>query len=125
MRVAVVDLGMGNLHSVAKGLAAAGADVAVGAAPGGARPLDGLCVPGQGVFSTCMDRLAGTGWDAAIREWIDEGHPYLGICLGMQVLFDDSEEAAAHAPGNGAPKGLGVLAGRVTRLPPGVTVPHM
>jgi imidazole glycerol-phosphate synthase subunit HisH len=123
MRVAVVDLGMGNLHSVAKGLAAAGADVDVVSAPAQARTHEALCVPGQGIFSRCVDRLGAAGWDEAMREWIDRGRPYFGICLGMQVLFDDSEETGH--PGGGPSTGLGVIPGRVARLPSGVTVPHM
>lgn len=78
-RVAVLDLGIGNLHSVAKALAAAGADVALVSAPFDAGAYDGLCVPGQGIFSVCVDRLASTGGDDMVRNWISSGKPYLGM----------------------------------------------
>jgi glutamine amidotransferase len=120
VRVAVLDLGMGNLHSVAKALVAAGADVAVTSQPGDLNGCDGLCVPGQGIFSICAERLARSGADDVVRTWIAEERPYLGICLGMQVLFESSDEM-----GPPQPQGLGVVGGRVTRLPATVTVPHM
>lgn len=105
---------MGNLRSVAKALERAGAtvDVSTRLDP----TADGLVVPGQGAFGSCVralgDRLAD------VRAWIDEGKPYLGICLGLQILFDDSEEEA------GAP-GTSVLPGSVTRLPDDVKLPHI
>jgi glutamine amidotransferase len=111
---------MGNLHSVAKALVAAGADVAVTSQPTDLYGCDGLCVPGQGIFSMCAERLATSGADDVVRTWIAEERPYLGICLGMQVLFESSDEAGPPARG-----GLGVVGGRVTRLPATVTVPHM
>ncbi|MFN2587291.1 MAG: imidazole glycerol phosphate synthase subunit HisH [Actinomycetota bacterium] len=117
MRVAVVDHGMGNLRSVAKALEAAGADVAFAGDPRAAEECDGLCVPGQGIFGRCMEALAGCAFDVLIREWIAAARPYLGICLGMQVLLDSSEEGSA--------PGLGVVPGSVRRLPAGVTVPHI
>jgi glutamine amidotransferase len=108
---------MGNLRSVSKALEAAGAEVVLTPEPGAAEGCQGLCVPGQGIFGRCMDALADTGFDATIPEWIGAGRPFLGICLGMQVLFESSEEGEA--------PGLGVLPGRVRRLPAGVTVPHI
>lgn len=141
-RVAVLDLGIGNLHSVAKALAAAGADVALVSAPFDAGAYDGLCVPGQGIFSVCVDRLTSTGGDDMVRNWISSGKPYLGICLGMQVLFEASDEGNPNSAlgemesqyrprrsrataGSTGREGLGVIRGRVTRLPSHVTVPHM
>lgn len=117
-RVAVVDHGMGNLRSVAKALEAAGADVAVTADPAETDPADALCVPGQGIFGRCVDALAARGLDDVIRSWVRADRPYLGICLGMQVLFSASEE-------RGPVEGLGLLPGRVTKLPSGVPVPHI
>ena len=78
---------------------------------------DALCVPGQGVFGRCMTALTDRGLDALIREWIERDRPFLGICLGMQVLFGSSEE--------GGVRGLDVFEGRVERLPDAVRVPHI
>jgi glutamine amidotransferase len=118
VRVAVLDHGMGNLRSVAKALEAAGGDVTVAARPADVRRADKLCVPGQGIFGRCMDNLSSRGLDEVVRAWIADGRPYLGICLGMQVLFDWSEE-------RGPRRGLGIIGGRVTRLPSSATVPHI
>ncbi len=113
----LVDHGMGNLRSVAKALEAAGARVTLTGDPAEASRCDGLCVPGQGIFGRCMTALGDSGFGAFARDWIGDGRPYLGICLGMQVLFESSEEGAA--------PGLGVLGGEVRRLPADVTVPHI
>jgi glutamine amidotransferase len=118
MLVAVLDHGMGNLRSVAKALEAAGADVVVTGEPADIARATGLCVPGQGIFGRCMDGLSATGLGDVVRSWIDAERPYLGICLGMQILFETSDE-------RGPQKGLGVLRGRVARLPSTVTLPHM
>jgi glutamine amidotransferase len=118
VRVAVLDHGMGNLRSVAKALEAAGADVVVTGEPSDIARADGLCVPGQGIFGRCMHSLEATGLGDLVRDWIRAERPYLGICLGMQILFESSEE-------RGPQPGLGVLRGRVARLPSRVTVPHM
>lgn len=109
---------MGNLRSVAKALEAAGATVVVTSETSEIESSDALCVPGQGIFGRCMTNLARDHFDDVVREWIDRERPYLGICLGMQILFDDSEE-------NDDVSGLGIVTGRVTRLPDSVTVPHM
>jgi imidazole glycerol-phosphate synthase subunit HisH len=116
VNIAVLDHGMGNLRSVARALETAGATVAVTADVGEIRRSDGLCVPGQGIFGRCMNALRGALGET-VRDWIDAGRPMLGICLGMQVLFESSEE-------DGAP-GLGLFSGPVTRLPATVTVPHI
>ncbi|HEX2296447.1 MAG TPA: imidazole glycerol phosphate synthase subunit HisH [Actinomycetota bacterium] len=113
----MVDHGMGNLRSVAKALEAAGARVSLTGDPDEARPADGLCVPGQGVFGRCMTALGTSGFGDLVREWTATGKPFLGICLGMQVLFEWSEEGDA--------AGLGLLEGEVRRLPDRVTVPHI
>lgn len=109
---------MGNLRSVAKALEAVGADVEVTADPSAIETAEKLCVPGQGIFGRCSDNLRATGLDRVITEWIAAGRPYLGICLGLQVLFDASEE-------NGLVAGLGLLSGQVERLSSAVRVPHM
>lgn len=118
MRVAVVDHGMGNLRSVAKALEAAGATVRVTSNAREIEGSDGLCVPGQGIFGRCMSNLQRSRLDEVIRGWIDRERPYLGICLGMQVLFTTSEEGSGH-------QGMGILEGEVKRLPRTVRVPHM
>ena len=107
-RVAIVDLGLGNLHSVAKAFERAGATAELSADPDTLLRADRLVMPGQGAFKECAHALAGEIGDA-VRAWIDSGRPYLGICLGMQALFESSEEA----PGE---KGLGIFAGEVRRF---------
>lgn len=109
---------MGNLRSVAKALEAAGTDVSVTSDAAEIEASDALCVPGQGIFGRCMTNLARDRFDELIRDWITRDRPYLGICLGMQVLFDESEE-------NDGVRGLGIVSGRVTRLPDTVRVPHI
>jgi glutamine amidotransferase len=117
MKVAVVDHGMGNLRSVARALEAAGADVEVTGDPSEIARRDGLCVPGQGIFGRCMASVFTTGIGEVVRDFIAGDRPFLGICLGMQILFDSSEEDDA--------PGLAVVPGKVTRLPSTVTVPHI
>lgn len=109
---------MGNLRSVAKALEAAGATVAVTSDADEIDRSDALCVPGQGIFGRCMTNLARSRFDELVREWIASERPYLGICLGMQILFDASEE-------NEDVAGLGIIPGTVTRLPGSVPVPHI
>jgi glutamine amidotransferase len=116
--VAVLDYGMGNLRSVAKALEAAGANAVVTSATSEVLPSEALCVPGQGIFGRCMDNLSAAGQDGLVRRWLEDGRPYLGICLGMQILFDSSEE-------RGPVAGLSVLPGEVQRLRGDVRVPHM
>lgn len=118
MRIALLDYGMGNLRSVSKALEAAGADVDITSDGSVIESADALCIPGQGILDRCMTNIARLEIADLIRSWIDQDRPYLGICLGMQLLFEDSEEA-------GGTKGLGIFGGRVTRLPDRVTVPHM
>lgn len=120
MRVAVVDVGMGNLRSVERALRAAGqarripVEVEVTRDPSVLRASDKLVMPGQGAFGPCARALFDSrGLGEALRERIAHGAPYLGICLGLQVLFESSEEA----PGV---SGLGVLRGTVARLAPGI-----
>ncbi|MFP5352698.1 MAG: imidazole glycerol phosphate synthase subunit HisH [Actinomycetota bacterium] len=134
MKVAVLDHGMGNLRSVAKALEAAGATVEVTSQQRAIQACDALCVPGQGIFGRCMTNLGRLQLTEVVRAWVDEERPYLGICLGMQVLFETSEEAAdAPAAGDregaavagGKQDGLGILGGEVRRLPGSVRVPHI
>lgn len=113
--IAVLDFGMGNLRSVAKAIERVGAAVDVTSEVPAAAA--GLVVPGQGAFGSCLANLGPARRDA-IARWIAEGRPYLGICLGLQILFESSEEAPAGP-------GLAVLPGKVVRFPGDVKVPHI
>jgi glutamine amidotransferase len=118
--IAIVDVCSGNLRSVERALAHVGGRVAITRDPDTVRRADKIVVPGQGAFNVFMRGLAERGLGDALREAIASHKPYLGICLGMQVLFEHSEE--------GDCTGLGVLAGRVTRLrptDPRLKIPHM
>lgn len=121
-RVAVADTGSGNLRSVEKALARAGADVVVTADAAVIAAADKLVVPGQGQFGAVMTGLdrAGGALRQAVLESLRTGKPYLGLCLGLQVLFESSEENPGIA-------GLGVLPGTVRRFSErsGLKVPHM
>jgi imidazole glycerol-phosphate synthase subunit HisH len=119
--IAVVDVCSGNLRSVERALAHVGADVVVTRDPDVVRRADKIVVPGQGAFGVFMQGLTSRGLADALREAITGGRPYLGICLGLQVLFDDSEEQAGCL-------GLGLIPGRVLRLrptDPRLKVPHI
>ena len=118
--IAIVDVCSGNLRSVERALEKVGADVVVTRDPDVVRRADKIVVPGQGAFGVFMKGLVERGLGDALREAIASGRPYLGICLGLQVLFDESEEQGPCA-------GLGVLRGRVVKLAPTATlkVPHM
>jgi glutamine amidotransferase len=112
------DYGSGNLHSAERALARAGAAVEVTAELGAAREADGLVVPGVGAYAACMAGLLAAGGDAPIADRLAAGRPVLGICVGMQVLFESGDE---HGVRTG---GLGTLPGAVTRLAAPV-LPHM
>jgi imidazole glycerol-phosphate synthase subunit HisH len=115
----VIDYGSGNLRSVCKALEAAGAAPKLVSRADELENLDAVVVPGVGAFAQCASSLRASGmWDP-VRDWAASGKPYLGICLGYQLLFESSEES----PGV---EGLGVLKGRVVRFPAGeLKVPHM
>jgi len=119
--IAIVDVCSGNLRSVERALEKVGADVVVTRDPETVRRADKIVVPGQGAFGVFMRGLTERGLGESLREAIASGRPYLGICLGLQVLFDESEEQGPCA-------GLGVLRGRVVKLAPSdprLKVPHM
>jgi len=119
--IAVIDTGICNLRSVTKALEAAGARPAVVRSPAelDASGAEGLVLPGVGALRDCVLSLRSSGLDASVRRWIALDRPFLGVCLGMQALFDTSEE--------GGVRGLGVFPGRVVRfrLAPPLKVPHM
>jgi glutamine amidotransferase len=116
--IAIVDYGAGNLHSIRQALARLELDARIVEAPAALRDAAALVVPGDGAFGPAAARLRALGWDARIRDHVRAGRPFLGICLGMQLLFDESEEDGRHA-------GLGIVPGRVVRLPDTVKVPHI
>jgi len=118
--VVVVDYGMGNLRSAQKGLEKAGIGAVVTSDPEEVRAADAVVLPGVGAFSDCMANLTKTDLVSPVMDAIDRGKPFLGICLGMQLLMTLSEEFGLH-------RGLGVIPGRVVRFDPGsgLKVPHM
>ena len=116
--VAVLDYGIGNLRSAQKGLERAGAEAHLTADPALIRRADGLVLPGVGAFGPCMAALEDAGLDGEARRAVEAGVPFLGICIGMQMLYEGSQEA----PGC---RGLGLLPGEVRRLPDGVKRPQM
>jgi glutamine amidotransferase len=118
VNVVVLDYGSGNLRSAERALARAGADVTVTADLDAARDADGLVVPGVGAFAACMAGIEAVGAGPVIADRVAAGRPVLGICVGMQVLFDSGDEHGA------VTKGLGVLPGEVRRLAAPV-LPHM
>jgi glutamine amidotransferase len=118
-RVGVIDYGMGNRRSVEKALERAGARASITADRMELRACDGLVLPGVGAFPLAMRNLRELGLVEPIREWVGDGTPLLGICLGMQLLFDRSEELEPT-------DGLGLIPGEVTRLRTGgARVPHI
>ena len=129
--IVIVDYGMGNLRSVQKAFERIGQAAEVSDKPEVVASADRLVVPGVGAFADAMSALRSRGLVAPIRSFCASGRPLLGICLGLQVLFDDSEEMPQGSP-PGAPleKGLGLVQGRVVRFGPhvvgqGLKVPHM
>jgi glutamine amidotransferase len=116
--VALVDYGAGNLRSVENALRAVGAVVTVTHDPDAVRRADRVVVPGQGSMPACAEAMRRSGVAEALLEAIRRGTPALGICVGLQILFEEGEEA-------GGAKGLGVLPGRIERLPAGVKLPHI
>jgi len=116
--IGIIDYGMGNLRSVQKGLQKVGASTVMLDGPDGMDGCDGLVLPGVGAFGDAMRNLDERGFATRLLNLIADGKPLLGICLGMQLLFDYSDE-------HGRFEGLGVVPGGVLRLPPEVKVPHM
>jgi imidazole glycerol phosphate synthase glutamine amidotransferase subunit len=116
--VTILDYGAGNLRSVAKAFEHEGADARLTADPGEAGSAELLVLPGQGHFGQCMARLEESGLADAVRGHVEAGRPFLGICVGMQLLYDGSEEA----PGV---RGLGLLPGTVRRIRTELPLPHV
>ena len=118
-KIAIIDYGMGNLHSAAKALEKVGAGVTVTRDPAEVRRADQVVLPGVGAFGDCMNNLRQRNLEAVIHEVIAAGKPFLGICVGLQMLFEGSEEDP------GIP-GLGIFKGMVRKIvAPGLKIPHM
>jgi glutamine amidotransferase len=113
----VVDYGAGNLVSIDQALTTVGAEVAFARDGEALRGADAIVVPGVGAAEPAMARLDARGLTGPIRAWVDDGRPFLGICLGLQLLFDASDEDGATT--------LGVVPGRTTRLAHAPTLPHI
>ena len=123
--IAIIDYGMGNLRSVQKGFETVGSEAVVTADPRVVLEAERVVLPGVGAFADCMANLEQAGFVEPILAVIAQGRPFLGICLGLQLLFTESEEFGVH-------RGLNVIPGRVRRFPEGMAlageelkVPHM
>jgi glutamine amidotransferase len=116
--IAVLDYGIGNLRSAQKALQRVGADARLTADPDLVRAADGVVLPGVGNFGRCMEALRDAGLDTVTVDAVSSGRPFLGICVGMQMLFDGSDES----PDVG---GLGIVPGMVRWLPDSVKRPQM
>jgi glutamine amidotransferase len=117
-RIAVLDYGIGNLRSAQKALERAGADAHLTADPDEVDAADGVVLPGVGNFGRCVDALIGAGVDTIAHAAVRSGRPFLGICVGMQLLYEGSDESPDRV-------GLGILPGRVRLLPGDVKRPQM
>ena len=116
--LAIIDYGVGNLRSVYMAFHRLGLEARVTADAGEIRKASALVLPGVGAFGDAIDNLRASGLEDTILSAIKDGVPFLGICLGLQLLFEVSEEMGEH-------RGLGILAGHVRRFPKGLKVPHM
>ena len=116
--IGIVDYGRGNLRSVEKALEKVGFEATIMSSPAEIGLVKGIILPGVGAFADAMQALRQGGWIEPLAQFARSGRPFLGICLGMQILFDIGEEHGEHA-------GLGLLPGRVVKFPPGKKVPHM
>jgi glutamine amidotransferase len=116
--IAVVDYGIGNLRSAEKALQHLGADARLTANPSDIEAAGAVVLPGVGAFGACMQALRDSGLEAVTKSAATDGRPFLGICIGMQMLFDGSDESPDVA-------GLGILSGRVRRLPATERLPQI
>jgi imidazole glycerol-phosphate synthase subunit HisH len=119
LKIAVVDYDMGNLHSVCKGLQHAGAEALITHLPAELAAADAIVLPGVGAFDPAVKKIRDRDLEQPLKDIIASGKPFLGICLGLQILFDRSDE--------GQEAGLGIIAGRVRKFQPEplLTIPQM
>jgi imidazole glycerol-phosphate synthase subunit HisH len=116
--ITIIDYGVGNLRSVEKAFAATHCEAIVSSKETDLRAAQKLVLPGVGAFGACMRALSERGFDELVRERVEAGTPLLGVCVGMQILFEESDEF-------GATPGLGLLRGRVRRFSDELVVPHV
>ena len=116
--IAVLDYGIGNLRSAEKAIQHVGGDAFLTADAQAAQSADAVVLPGVGAFGACMDALRGCGLESVVHDAVASGRPFLGICVGMQMLFTASDE-------DPAARGLDIIPGRVQWIPPGVKRPQM
>jgi imidazole glycerol-phosphate synthase subunit HisH len=118
--IGIIDYGMGNLGSVSNACRFLGLEARIVAAPAEMEPCRAVILPGVGAFGDCMEHLVNHGFVDVVKNWIAADRPFLGICLGLQLLYEGSEESPGVA-------GLGILPGRVRRfsLPPELKVPQI
>jgi len=116
--IAVIDYGMGNLRSVEKAFEHLGCDAKIVESPDQASEATHLVLPGDAAFGDAMSNLRNRGWVEPICDHVEAGKPFLGICVGLQLMFEESEELGTH-------RGLGLLRGRVVRFPAGERIPQI
>lgn len=116
--IALVDYGMGNIRSAQRGFECVGVEIRVVQSPHEIGDARAIVVPGDGAFGKAMENLKAAGWVEILLNWAARGAPLLGICVGMQLLFESSEEMGEH-------EGLGIMRGQVKRFPPGLKIPQM
>ena len=118
--IALIDYGSGNIRSVFKALQHEGADVQLIGDPEGLKAADAVVLPGVGAFADCVHGIQSRGMWEPLHAWLESGRPFLGICVGYQLLFDESEEA------QDGTRGFGFFAGKVRRFTtPGIKVPQI
>jgi len=117
-KIVIVDYGVGNFRNVQKAFQAVGADAEITDSIAAIAGAEALVLPGVGAFGDAISNLKQRGLDQPVLAAAQSGKPLLGICVGLQLLFDESEEMGRHT-------GLGILRGSIVRFPPGLTVPHM
>ncbi len=118
MNIAIIDYGVGNLRSVEKAFTTQGINAVVTDDPDILERADKLVLPGVGAFAACMDGLRRRGFDQLVIEAAAAGKPVLGLCVGLQMMFEEGHEFGVH-------RGLGLMPGRVIRFPEGLHVPHI
>ncbi len=116
--IIIIDFQMGNLRSVEKAFHHLGFEARVSGDPADIPSAAHLVLPGDGAFGKSMEHIRRLGFEIPLRDFLSTGKPFLGICVGFQLLFERSEELGSH-------QGLGLLAGKVVKFPPGMKIPHM